>query len=134
LLQRSRNECFHEAFGRRSNKQKGIPLMKALLIGYATAFALVVPVLAQDTNSADPNSTNGTQQYQPGAGGTSKPGVQGNVGGKNGPAAKDPSGSAKMNPGSSASEGASTGTAGSDESHVPGDAGGKNGPAAKPTK
>ena len=107
--------------------------MKAFIIAGAAAIALAAPALAQDTNPANSNSTNGTQQYQPGTGRTSKPGVQGDTGSKNGPAAKDSSGqqSDKMNSGS---EGASTGAAGSDNSNVPGEAGGKAGPSQAPSK
>jgi hypothetical protein len=108
--------------------------MKAIAVGFAALMALALPAAAQD--SATDTNTNGTQQYQPGTGGTSKPGVKGDTGSKNGPAAGSASegagtgvsGSDKMDPNNPA-DGTNSNAAGSDESNVPGDAGGKSGPA-----
>ena len=78
--------------------------------------ALALPAAAQD--SPTDKNTNGTQQYQPGTGGTSKPGVKGDTGSKNGPAA------------GSASEGAGTGVSGSDKMDPNNPAGDTNSNAA----
>lgn len=72
----------------------------------------------------------GTQQNEPGTGGVSKPGVPGEVGGTNGPAAKDAD-AMKPNAGTS---GTTTGAAGADDSKVPGLPGNKSGPAQKSSK
>jgi hypothetical protein len=97
--------------------------MKSLAIGLSAILLLSAPALAQD-----PSPVGGTQQNDPGTGGTSKPGVQGDVGGKNGPAARD-AGAPAPDAGTSES---STGAAGSDNSKVPGLPGNKSGPTQKP--
>jgi hypothetical protein len=96
-------------------------------IALATVTLLATPAFAQD-----PNAVGGTQQNEPGTGGTSKPGTAGDVGGKNGPSAKEGSGAAaNTNSGTSSATGA---PAGSDNSKVPGLPGNKSGPSQKPSK
>ena len=99
--------------------------MKAFVIAVAACTLLAAPALAQD-----PNPVGGTQQNEPGTGGTSKPGAKGDEGSKNGPAAKD---AKAMNPEQGNSD-PSNGAAGSDNSKVPGMPGNKSGPAQKPNK
>lgn len=97
--------------------------MKSLALALSGFVIFATPALAQD-----PSPVGGTQQNEPGTGGTSKPGVQGDTGGKNGPSAKD---AGAMAPDAGAS-GASSGAAGSDNSKVPGLPGNKSGPTQKP--
>jgi len=100
--------------------------MKTIAAAVGAIALLTAPVLAQDTTP-----TGGTQQNEPGTGGTSKPGVKGDPGGKSGPAAND----AGTEPSSSGSATSGTdGAAGSDNSKVPGQPGNKSGPAQKPSK
>lgn len=97
--------------------------MKRLAAALSAAMLFAVPAFAQNTDAVG-----GTQQNEPGTGGTSKPGVQGDVGGKNGPAAKP--GDAASSPANTPA-GTSDATA-SDNSKVPGLPGNKSGPAQKP--
>lgn len=97
--------------------------MKAVVIAAALAF-VALPALAQE-----PNLAGGTQQTEPGTGGTSKPGMKGDPGGKNGPAAKD---AGELPSNNASSSGVGTGTAGSDNNKVPGMPGNKSGPDRDP--
>lgn len=106
-----------------TNKLKKGDLMKFFAAALAAAILLAAPALAQNTDAVG-----GTQQNEPGTGGTSKPGVQGEVGGKNGPAAT-PNDAGNAHPPANTS-GSSTAAA-TDNSKVPGLPGNKSGPAEK---
>ena len=99
--------------------------MKMFTVALSAGLVLAMPALAQDSKPAG-----GTQQNEPGTGGTSKPGVQGDVGGKNGPAAI-PNDAGNAHPPGNPSTGGASATA-NDNSKVPGLAGGKSGAAQKP--
>ena len=63
--------------------------MKAFIIAGAAAISCS-SCLGSGYQSCKSQQPNGTQKYQAGTGGTSKPGVQGDTGSKNGPAARIP--------------------------------------------
>jgi len=101
-------------------------VMRELFVGLALAAmsAIVLPAVAQN-DATENNPTE--EQYAPGTGGTSKPGVEGLPGNKSGPAT-DQSG-ASEGAGSEQSGANPDDAAGSDNSKVPGLPGNKSGPA-----
>lgn len=109
--------------------------MRQLVASVIVLGALSLPALAQA-----PPSSSSQDQYQPGEGGRSKPGLPGEPGNKSGPAV-EPSGSgaATGERGAAAMPGHDgapneRAAAGSDEAKVPGKPGNKSGLAAQPPK